>query len=1264
MILSFNFITHNVKGLGDKKKRHKQFKWLQDQVRNKGVIFMQETHSCSETQKKWIEGFGKNNNLLFSHGKSNARGVAIGFCGNLDYELIKTVTDTEGRFLIVEAKINKEIYVLVNFYNENDEANQLKLFEKLEKSLEKFTDMDQKEMILAGDFNFVFDLQLDADGGNPKLKKNSIARFLKSKEKYDIIDIWRVRNKNAKKYTFRQRHATGILQRRLDFIFVSNKLQYSIKDVEIGTAFASDHSPLKMSVMAANNDNQKGPGFWKFNKSLLNDPVFAASTKTLMRDLVQSQHGSVHKQINLELMKYEIRKHSITFSKAKAKERRKTQTDLEAKLKVLEQSPNFFQTDEYITKKAQLDQMYDEQVEGARIRSKCKDYELGEKSNKYFLNLEKHNAKKSSISRLVCDNGREVSSQSEINKELHKFYKNLYSNNCTTSSTETANMLSDLNLKVLNQTEKDRCNSFLTEEELYNALMEMNEDTSPGNDGLTVEFYKFFWKEIKYTYMASLIEGKLKGVLSTSQRQALIKLIEKKDKDKLRVPNWRPISLLNVDLKIVSKALAKRIKDVLPSIIGSEQTAYVKNRFIGEGGRLISDILEVSDTLNLNGYMVTIDFEKAFDSLNHEFLMQVLSKVGFPVYFIDWVKVLFKDQESCVVNDGTTTTYFPLKRGARQGDPISAYLFIIALEVLFVLIKKDARIKPMDILNETFLYTAYADDATFFLNDLESVECLVNTLKFFYKFSDLKPNYDKCEIAGIGVKKGALGALWGMKAVDLTKECVKILGIYFSYNKEVMNDKNFVDTVGKIEKLLNIWRQRNLTLEGKIVIFKTLAISKIVHVSYLSLVPKSVIEKLEKIQNDFLWNGKKAKINSKTLCNKFQNGGLQKVDIKTKIEALQLSWIMRLNDDHEHQWKKIPRILLTKYFGHSKVFYPHFTPLTTKMALLPQFYRNIVTNWEKCSTAPIDVRNMLGQHVWNNKYITIGGKPIFWKSFVNAGINHIEQLFENKTLKSWLLIKREFNLNNNLHFKYMQLLNAIPASWKHEIGEDLSPPIESCKHQQGLLLCTRLIPLEKLNSKQIYDIVLRKTNHIPTAQITLQRKFSNVQTIEWNKIYMLHRRATKQAYARNFQYKILNNILYLNNRLALFGKSPTTNCSYCHRAEENADHLFVDCAHSKVLWQGLCNHFSQFITFPVLNYQSAHLGFLDEKMDNFMLLNHLLLIYKIFVYNCREAKLLSLTGLLARIVKTFNIEIKTQEFYRPDIFYQNKWRPIVTLLNP
>ena len=130
----------------------------------------------------------------------------------------------------------------------------------------------------------------------------------------------------------------------------------------------------------------------------------------------------------------------------------------------------------------------------------------------------------------------------------------------------------------------------------------------------------------------------------------------------------------------------------------------------------------------------------------------------------------------------------------------------------------------------------------------------------------------------------------------------------------------------------------------------------------------------------------------------------------------------------------------------------------------------------------------------------------------------------------------------------------------------------------------------------------------------------------------------------------------------LFGKSSTTNCSFCNNAEETAAHLFVECSHSKALWRGLCNHFAQYLTFPTLTSQSAHLGYLDEKIANFLLLNHLLLIYKIYVYNCRDAKKIPLMGLLSRIKKTFNLELKTQEYNRSDMFYEEKWSCIATML--
>ena len=105
------------------------------------------------------------------------------------------------------------------------------------------------------------------------------------------------------------------------------------------------------------------------------------------------------------------------------------------------------------------------------------------------------------------------------------------------------------------------------------------------------------------------------------------------------------------------------------------QTAYVNGRFIGESGRLISDIIKVCDIEKLSGYLMTIDFEKAFDSMNHAFLTAALKKYGFGDNFIDWIKTLLNNQESCVINGGQTTKYFKLERGARQGDPVSASFY-------------------------------------------------------------------------------------------------------------------------------------------------------------------------------------------------------------------------------------------------------------------------------------------------------------------------------------------------------------------------------------------------------------------------------------------------------------------------------------------------------------------------------------------------------------------------------------------------------------
>ena len=204
------------------------------------------------------------------------------------------------------------------------------------------------------------------------------------------------------------------------------------------------------------------------------------------------------------------------------------------------------------------------------------------------------------------------------------------------------------------------------------------------------------------------------------------------------------------------------------------------------------------------------------------------------------MNVLLNNQQSCVINGGFTTRYFNLEKGARQGDPISAYLFILALEVLFELIKNNA---------DTMLYTPFADDSTFFLNDLLSVKNLIDTFKVFSLFSGLKANFSKCEIAGLGSLKGILEAVYSSKSINLTADTIKFSVVHFSYNSTLKVLNNFFDTVKSIQQVLHFWNRRMLSLEGRIIIFKTVAISKIVYLT-LTVIPNSLIEELQKNSNN------------------------------------------------------------------------------------------------------------------------------------------------------------------------------------------------------------------------------------------------------------------------------------------------------------------------------------------------------------------------------------------------------------------------------
>ena len=167
---------------------------------------------------------------------------------------------SESRILILDVDIDDENFISVNLYNPNTEAEQLKTLLKLKEMPTKLHLTQNNNIICAGDFNLLFNIKLESYGGNPVFKKRSVGKIFELKETYNLTDIWRIRNPKAKQYTFRQKHVSGFLQRRLDYFFISKNIQEFILDTKIIPAISSDHSPILISF-SKEKQNSKSYGF-------------------------------------------------------------------------------------------------------------------------------------------------------------------------------------------------------------------------------------------------------------------------------------------------------------------------------------------------------------------------------------------------------------------------------------------------------------------------------------------------------------------------------------------------------------------------------------------------------------------------------------------------------------------------------------------------------------------------------------------------------------------------------------------------------------------------------------------------------------------------------------------------------------------------------------------------------------------------------------------------------------------------------------------
>ena len=387
---------------------------------------------------------------------------------------------------------------------------------------------------------------------------------------------------------------------------------------------------------------------------------------------------------------------------------------------------------------------------------------------------------------------------------------------------------------------------------------------------------------------------------------SVTRLLYKKRGDIKDLKNWRPISLLNVDYKIISKVTTTRLSCVLDTIVDPDQTCSVPGRSISSNFVLLCDLFDYTDLTNDTAILVSLDQEKAFDRVDRSFLMDLLNHFGFGPYFRKWIFTFYNGAYMQIILNGFLTQPIPLHRGARQGDSLSPLLYILCVEALACSIRNANNIRGFLLPGAKGAQAKvrlYADDTMTILKDFVSLRNLFELISIYERGSGAKLNKSKTEAMWLGAWKHRfdepLGLTWVKK--------MKILGVFFGTILTEVD--NWQSKLKKLEKSLNLWKLRSLSLIGKSLIVNVLRLSKFGYLARILLMPDWVLQQVNKLVYLFIWGSRIETVSRKTCCLPVKGGCINSVSLCLKSDALQLSSIVTtINSPHDNSF------FLCKYF--------------------------------------------------------------------------------------------------------------------------------------------------------------------------------------------------------------------------------------------------------------------------------------------------------------------------------------------------------------
>ena len=1197
----------NIHGLRNRRKRAAFFRYAK--TASFDIVCVQESYITQEVKDSWEKEWG--GSIFYSYGTPNSLGQMILIKKKIacDTELVKCTN----RIITIKIKLDDDDLFISNVYAPTIQKEKEPFLREL---TEHMHSLESPCQLVCGDFNCVVDNKQDIVSGNKHYVKDveSFNAFIAESE---LNDVWRMFNTNKKEYTWSRNNP--FTARRLDYIFATDSVFDGIENCCIESIAQSDHRTVYTTFTTSRID--RGPSYWKFNENLLHDKTFIEQMNAFLEEY-QGEDNLLEDQLKWDMCKVKIKELCIQYSKYKNNKQKSTLHELHEKLNKLEGDIASNPKDRHLMQqkdavKTELE-IYEQNIaKGAQIRSKVKFIEDGEKNTKYFLNLEKTKSRAKILDYITKENGQTIRDQNGIIQEIVNFYRHRYKKKVNFQAEDAEEFLKDINIPQLSEEQKAELEEEITENEILSALKKMKNGSSPGSDGLTTGFYKFFWNKIKDMVRKSFDTAFRNGEMSPSQKRAIITLIHKgKQLTRDNLNNWRPISLANTDYKLLAKLLAIRLSSVISNLISEDQVGFMKGRNIAHIIRTIEDVLSYLDHKQKPGILFALDYKAAFDTISKEFILWSFERFNFGNTYVNWVKTLMKNTNSCVSYMGWLTETFEIQAGIRQGCPFSPMAFILAVEILAIRLRADETIKGIKlprINNQTefnLKLQSYADDITIMIEDKQDLKNALTLITYFTKFSGLAMNKQKSEAMWLGSNKHS-----NEKPYDLKwQNRIKILGVYFSNNINASEiDENWIPRIDKISKAIAAWSKRNLSIIGKICVVKSLLLSQFTYVLQALCAPTDFLKKINTLFFRFIWKKKYSntrafeKVKRKVICNTTENGGLNMIDIIDMQNSFLLSWAAKLQNQPNQKWTCIPYEALSKTGLSLCCFKANVKANSFKgINQIPNpFWKQVLICWLNSNSLQKThlCTNPTEQCLWNNIHVVYRGQTLFLKDWMRSGITMVSDVMENNNVKSFEAICNITGDKPSRMFEYRAVraavqtyLRKIPQNDTNEIEQDY-------------------ISLHSLTTPHQFRSYLLRVNTVqPTAAKFWENKL-NFKMQE--KTWLIANECTKESRLRLLHWKISHNIYPTNILLSKMGITNTNKCSFCPNEVDFVEHFFYNCKKIRSIWK----YVEQKILFTYqkqlkLSCQEVLLGFnreneTDKRIISFI--NLLILIAKMCI---------------------------------------------------